>query len=131
MPLAEAGAVPFEQVLAVQEFPSYRGQRNYPDLYYAATVDRHVGYESWLERDTVMGLDQEVGVVGFASQPIWLFWPGRDRVVSHAPDFFARSANGTGIVIDASPRGGSNREMRPLSRPPGRRAPRWAGGFAW
>ncbi|MFB4278326.1 hypothetical protein ACBJ59_23765 [Nonomuraea sp. MTCD27] len=52
VPLAEAGAVAFERVAAVRTFPTYRGQRNYPGLYYAATVDRHVGFESWLERDT-------------------------------------------------------------------------------
>ncbi|MFB4278327.1 TnsA-like heteromeric transposase endonuclease subunit [Nonomuraea sp. MTCD27] len=52
-----------------------------------------------------MALDHEAGVVGFASQPFWLFWPGRDRMVSHAPDFFARAADGTGIVIDCKPDG--------------------------
>lgn len=105
MPLAGAGAVPFERVPAVRTFPSYRGQRNFPGLYYSATIDGHVGYESWLERDTLLALDHEAEVAGFSSQPFWLFWQGRDRVVSHAPDFFARSVDGTGIVIDCKPEG--------------------------
>ncbi len=37
-------------------------------------------------------------VVGIASQPFWLFWDdeasGRRR--SHAPDYFARMADGAG-----------------------------------
>jgi hypothetical protein len=56
-PLAEAAGFSFEQAAAVRRFPSYRGQRNYPGLYYAATLDAHVGFESWLERNEAMALD--------------------------------------------------------------------------
>jgi hypothetical protein len=46
-------------------------------------------------------------VTGFASQPFWLAWRdargGRER--SHAPDFFARLADGTGLVVDCRPVG--------------------------
>lgn len=40
-------------------------------------------------------LDFDRQVVGYASQPLWLFWPettavGARRWRSHAPDFFAR-----------------------------------------
>jgi hypothetical protein len=48
--LRNAAGVRFEDVPPVRRFPSYAGQRNYPGLYYAATMDRHVGFESWLER---------------------------------------------------------------------------------
>ena len=41
----------------VRRFASYRGQRHLPGLWWSATVGRHVGYESWLERDHVMALD--------------------------------------------------------------------------
>jgi hypothetical protein len=34
----------------VRDFPSYKGQRNFPGLYFAACTGRHVGFESWLER---------------------------------------------------------------------------------
>ncbi|MFC5185453.1 TnsA-like heteromeric transposase endonuclease subunit [Actinomadura harenae] len=101
--LVHAQEVSFERASAVRDFPSYRGQRNYPGLYYAATMDEHVGYESWLERDEAMALDFAVDVVGFASQPFWLFWSDGQRVRSHAPDFFARLKDGTGVVIDCRP----------------------------
>ncbi len=46
-----------------------------------------------------MLLDFDREVVGFASQPFWLHWSaGRTR--RHAPDFFARLSDGTGVVID-------------------------------
>jgi hypothetical protein len=43
-------------------------------------------------------MDFDPQIVGFASQPFWLFWrdeaSGRGR--SHAPDFFARQRSGRG-----------------------------------
>jgi len=30
-------------------FPSYRGQRNFPDLRWSATMGAPAGHESWLE----------------------------------------------------------------------------------
>jgi hypothetical protein len=44
--LAELWSVPFERVRPVRTFPSFRGQRSFPGLYYAATMDAHVGFES-------------------------------------------------------------------------------------
>ncbi|MFE3945064.1 hypothetical protein ACFXPV_24900 [Streptomyces sp. NPDC059118] len=46
VPLASAAGVRFEDGRPVREFPSYRGQRNYPGLYWSATAGTHVGYES-------------------------------------------------------------------------------------
>jgi hypothetical protein len=38
-------------------------------------------------------------VVGYSSQPFWLRWhDGRRR--RHAPDFFVRLIDGTGVVVD-------------------------------
>ena len=105
-PVAEVAGVGFEAVAAVREFPSYRGQRHFPGWYYAATLDAHVGFESWLERDHAILLDFDPQVTGFASQPFWLAWrdaQGRER--SHAPDFFARLADGAGLVVDCRPVG--------------------------
>jgi hypothetical protein len=51
-----------------------------------------------------MLLDVDPAVVGIASQPFWLFWnadEGRRR--SHAPDFFARRADGSAVVMDCRP----------------------------
>ncbi|MFI9638510.1 hypothetical protein ACIG87_00375 [Micromonospora sp. NPDC051925] len=54
---ADAFGVAFERVPAVRSFPSYKGQRNYPGLYWSASWGGHVGVESWLERDEVMAMD--------------------------------------------------------------------------
>lgn len=101
-PLGELWSTPFERAAPVRSFPSFRGQASFPGLYYAATMDAHVGFESWLERDVAMMLDFDPEVVAFSSQPFWLSWVqgGRRR---HAPDYFARLADGTGVVIDVRP----------------------------
>jgi hypothetical protein len=99
--------IAFEDVPPVRDFPSYRGQRHVPGLYWSATTGRHVGFESWLERDHAMLLDFDPQVTGFASQPFWLFW--RDETTrrgrSHAPDCLARAVDGTGLEIDCRPVG--------------------------
>lgn len=60
-------------------------------------------YESWLERDHLMLLDFAPEVVGISAQPcqLGLQTPaGRRR---HVPDYFARLADGTGVLIDVRP----------------------------
>jgi TnsA endonuclease-like protein len=103
--LIDSAEVAFELVKPVRGFPSYKRQRNFPGLYWSSTTGGHVGYESWLERDHLMLLDFDPTVVGIASQPFWLFWDdeasGRRR--SHAPDYFARLADGRGLVVDCRP----------------------------
>jgi hypothetical protein len=103
-PLTDCTAVSFESVAAVRSFPSYRGQRNWPGLWWSATTGGHVGYESWLERDHAMLLDFDPQVTAFASQPFWLLFSGEDGAArSHAPDFFARRRDGTALVLDCRP----------------------------
>jgi hypothetical protein len=96
-------ANPFEHVAPVRSFPSFKGQANFTGLYYAATMNAHVGFESWLERDVAMMLDFDSEVVAFSSQPFWLSWSEDGEPRRHAPDFFARLADGTGVVIDVRP----------------------------
>src|SRR6266568_3241252 len=51
-----------------------------------------------------MLLDFDPLVVSIAAQPFWLRWrddAGRSR--RHAPDLFARMADGSGVVIDVRP----------------------------
>jgi len=107
MSLAEVAGVPFEAVAPVRAFPSFKRQRHFPGLWWSATMGRHVGYESWLERDQLMLLDFDPDVVGIASQPFWLFWTdaSRDggRARSHAPDYFVRQRDGTAVVLDVRP----------------------------
>ena len=105
LPLADVSGLRFEDAAPVRRFVSYRGQRHLSGRWWSATVGRHVGYESWLERDHVMALDFDPDVVGIASQPFWLFWQheSRGRFWSHAPDYFVRRADGSAVVIDCRP----------------------------
>ncbi|MET7300663.1 TnsA-like heteromeric transposase endonuclease subunit [Embleya sp. NPDC005575] len=101
--LGAAVRVAFESVLPVRRFASYRGQRHFPGWYWAATTESLVGFESWLERDRAMLLDHDRRVVGLASQPFRVSWPGPTRRISHTPDYFARLDDGSGLVIDVRP----------------------------
>lgn len=92
--------VRFEDVLPVRQFRWSRGLGYFPGWWWAATTGRHVGYESWLERDHVRALDFDPQIVGVASQPFWLCWTGERGRRRHAPDYFARRADGSGVVID-------------------------------
>ena len=56
-PLASCWDEPFERVRPVRSFPSLKGRANYPGLWWAVTTGRHVGYESWAERDVAMMMD--------------------------------------------------------------------------
>jgi hypothetical protein len=47
-----------------------------------------------------MLLDFDPRVVGFSSQPFALRWWDGKRERRHTPDFFARRADGTGVVVD-------------------------------
>ena len=104
-PLPSCWDVPFERTTPSRSFPSFKGQRDYPELWWLATTGEHVGYESWVERDVAMLLDFDPEIVAFAAQPFWLLWPGESGERRHAPDFFARRADGTGVVIDVRPDG--------------------------
>lgn len=103
MPSAWPGLRP-ETFTPAREFRWSKGQMHLPGLWWSVTTGSHVGYESWLERDHVMLLDFDPGVTAIAAQPFWLHWrdnSGRSR--RHAPDLFARRADGSGAVIDVRP----------------------------
>ncbi|WP_054812366.1 TnsA-like heteromeric transposase endonuclease subunit [Nocardia arizonensis] len=88
----------------VRSFVSYRGRRSYPGWYWSATMGRHVGFESWVERDHLVALDFDASVADIVSQPFWLVWrPERGRPRRHAPDFLVRSADGAVLVLDSRP----------------------------
>jgi hypothetical protein len=51
-----------------------------------------------------MLLDFDPGAVGIASQPFWLSWQDEaGAIVTHVPDYFARSADGSAVVVDCRP----------------------------
>lgn len=98
LPLDRCVTFPFElDCLPVRDFPSYRGQRNFPGLWWFSRTGVHVGHESWLERDQLMALDSDPDVVGVVSQPFWFRWPDG---VSHVPDYFVRRRDGSAFVVD-------------------------------
>lgn len=102
--LNEVWAMPFECGLPVRRFASRKGQRHLSGLWWCATTGGHVGFESWLERDHLMLLDFDPTVVGVASQPFWLGWTDETGSrVRHAPDYFARCADGSVAVVDCRP----------------------------
>ena len=68
--LTTCWAVRFEDVAPVRRFPSYQGQRSFSGLYFAACMNRHVGFESWLERDQLTMLDFSPQVTAFSAQPV-------------------------------------------------------------
>jgi hypothetical protein len=91
-------------MLPSRRFKPRKGQRHLSGRWWSATEGRHVGYESWLERDAVMSLDWDKAVTGIASQPFWLSWTGGDgRVRGHVPDYFAERADAPGLVVDCRP----------------------------
>ena len=55
-PLAACWNTGFEDVLPVRALRSRHGQQHWPGLWWAVTTGRHVGYESWLERDLIRTL---------------------------------------------------------------------------
>lgn len=98
--LSECWGARFEKAAPVRKFVSKRGTPGFSGFRWSATTGGHVGYESWLERDHLMVLDFDPAIVGIASQPFWLHWHDGHRRRRHAPDYFARRADGTGIVVD-------------------------------
>ena len=98
--LGACGDVRFEDATPVRSFRWSRGQQHFPGWWWLATTGRHVGYESWLERDHLMMLDFDPAVTAVSSQPFWMHWEDGRRARRHAPDFFARLAGGAGVVID-------------------------------
>ena len=101
--LDAAVGVAFEDGLPVRRYRPRKGQRHLSGLWWCATTGRHVGFESWLERDHVMLLDFDPQVVGIGAQPFWMHWTDAGKPVSHAPDLFARRSDGGALVIDCRP----------------------------
>jgi len=103
-PLSSCCSARFEDALPVRPFRFEKGLRSFAGWWYFATTGAHVGFESWLERDHLMLMDFDPGVRAVSSQPFWLRWrDGEDRSRRHAPDFFARRDDGTGVVVDVRP----------------------------
>lgn len=92
--------VRFEAVEPVREFTWHKYGRGFAGWYYSVTMQEHVGYESWLERDRLVLLDRDPQVTAVASQPFWLHWREGEEKHRHAPDYFVRLADGRARVVD-------------------------------
>jgi hypothetical protein len=104
--LASSCCERFEDARPVRSFHFEKGLRSFAGWWYFATTGAHVGFESWLERDHLMLMDFDPHVCAVSSQPFWLRWRDeRGGSRRHAPDFFARRNEGTGVVIDVRPDG--------------------------
>jgi hypothetical protein len=103
-PLSWCRGTRFEDALPVRPFRFEKGLQSFAGWWYFATTASHVGFESWLERDHLMLMDFDPEVRAVSSQPFWLRWrDGYGRSRRHAPDFFARMADGTAAVTDVRP----------------------------
>ncbi|HEU5423255.1 MAG TPA: TnsA-like heteromeric transposase endonuclease subunit, partial [Nitrolancea sp.] len=98
--LTECWAQPFEQGQPARKFPSYKGQKNFTGWRWVATTGRHVGFESWLERDHLTLLDYDPALTAICSQPFTVFWREGRRERMHTPDYFARAVDGSALVLD-------------------------------
>jgi hypothetical protein len=106
LPVADAAMVRFSEMQPSRRIRARKGQRHLPGRWWSATDGRHVGYESWLERDHAMWLDWDTAVTGIASQPFRLWWPAPadgGRPLSHVPDYFAERGGGPALVVDCRP----------------------------
>lgn len=90
----------FEHAPPVTPLPVHKGQRSSPGHYWSARLSDHVGYRTRLEHDTAMVLDHDITLRRFASRPFEVSWTARHPARAHVPAFFARRADGTGIVVD-------------------------------
>lgn len=73
--LLECWMVPFENARPVRAAAAFKGQRDFAGLWWCATNQRHVGFESWCERDHLMCLDFDAAVTGISSQPFRITLP--------------------------------------------------------
>lgn len=95
--------IPFENSLPTRRLTAFKEQRNFAGLWWWATNQRHVGFESWCERDNLMLLDFDPNVAGFSSQPFRITLPPSLPQSSHVPAYFIRLADGSAAVIDVRP----------------------------
>lgn len=101
--LSKSWMLPFEDFSPVRRLRSYKGQRNFTGSWWCATNGRHVGFESWLERDHLMFRDFDLAVSGISSQPFRLDFELAGSRRCHVPDYFLRLTDGDAVVLDVRP----------------------------
>lgn len=89
--------------LPVRVPPTYRGQRSYPGLFWAATTRRTLVYESLLELDRLWLADFDQTVVGICTQPFQITARDGGTERSHVPDVLLTHADGRVTLVDVKP----------------------------
>ena len=105
VPLADAWAVRLESAPPARSFASYKGQRHLAGCGGRRRMDGHVGYRvvAGTRSPDGAGLRPDGDGDRVAAVLVVLVRRGRRRRVSHAPDFFARRADGSAVVVDCRP----------------------------
>lgn len=83
--------------------PSYKGQRNFPGLFWLATTRRTVVYESLLELDRLWLADFDRQTVRIATQPFHLQGQDGAHLRRHVPDMLLEHSNGSFTLVDVKP----------------------------
>ena len=100
----ELWAIPFEDVAPIRSAPAHKGQRNYTGEWWCVTVERHLAFESWVERDFLITADFDPEVIGLSVQPFTFHFHTRSsQPRSHTPDVFLRFRAGDATVVDVRP----------------------------
>lgn len=99
----EARADLIVEGLPVRVPPTYRGQRSYPGLFWAATNDRTLVYESLLELDRLWLADVDPTVTRICTQPFQATGSDGTNARTHVPDLLFITDDGTVTVVDMKP----------------------------
>lgn len=83
-------------------FPWYLGQKSYAGLYWCATQNAHVGYESRLELSRLLFADFDPAVRKIVSQPFQLRGIIEGERIRRVPDYLVCTDSGT-LIIDVKP----------------------------
>lgn len=84
----------------VRDVKSRAGQRNYSGLFWCATTQTHLCYESLLERDRLLLADFDPAVRWVACQSFWLRGPDGSAFRQHVPDVLLEHRDGGYSVVD-------------------------------
>ncbi|ROS23715.1 TnsA-like heteromeric transposase endonuclease subunit [Cellulomonas sp. PhB150] len=104
VPLCDADAVALAWSMPKRIPPYYRGQRNYPGLFWSSTNLGHIVYESLLELAWLWLADFDPHVTRIAAQPMLLIGDDNGRARTRYPDFLCLdSAEGVRVVDVKAP----------------------------
>lgn len=89
--------------LPVRRPPTYRGQINYPGLFWSATTCGLLIYESLLELDRLWFADFDIGTTWIATQPFEISGLVGGKSRRHIPDLMLKMGDGQIRIVDVKP----------------------------